>query len=184
MTKHEYVFIAISVILGLALSRLLNAVAGIIRAHERVTYHWSTALWGVVVMLFILQMWWVGWELREIAEWTIIDFFVLVIGAIFVYGSAELALPTEDYDISDDTELDFIHHSRTFGRFSALSMLGYFCVGPYVNITMFGNPVMLSFLFPIVGGVLMLAVALKPKWFEVLSVLFAIYAASILYLTA
>ena len=36
MTQHEYVFIAISVILGLALTRLLNSVAGLIRAHKRV----------------------------------------------------------------------------------------------------------------------------------------------------
>jgi hypothetical protein len=135
-------------------------------------------------MLFILQMWWVGWALREVSDWSIIDFFMLVIGAIFVYGSAELALPTEDYDISDDTELVFLDHSRTFGRLSALSMLGYFCVGPYVNIRMFGNPVFLSFLFPIIGSVLMLLVAFRPKWFQGLTVAFAMYAAVILFLTA
>ena len=40
-----------------------------------------------------------------------VDFFVLVLGAIFVYGSAELALPMEDYDIADNSELDFKLHS-------------------------------------------------------------------------
>jgi hypothetical protein len=184
MTKHEYVFIAISIILGLALTRLLNSAAGLIRAHRRVTFHWATTLWSAIVMLFILQMWWVGWELREVSDWSIIDFFVLVIGAIFVYGSAELALPTEDYDISDDTELVFIDHSRTFGRLSALSMLGYFCVGPYVNITMFGNPLFLSFLFPVIGALLMLAIAFRPRWFEAVTIIFALYAATILFLTA
>jgi hypothetical protein len=184
MTQHEYVFIAISIILGLALTRLLNSVAGLIRAHRRVTFHWATALWGVVIMLFILQLWWVGWELRAVTEWSIVDFFVLVIGAIFVYGAAELALPTEDYDISSDTELVFLTHSRTFGRLSALSMLGYLSIGPYVNITMFGNPPLLSILFPAVGGSLMLLIALRPAWFEFLSVVFAIYAILILLLTA
>jgi hypothetical protein len=184
MTQHEYVFIAISVILGLALTRLLNSVAGLIRAHKRVTFHWATALWGVVIMLFILQLWWVGWELRSVTEWTIIDFFVLVIGSIFVYGAAELALPTEDYDTSSDTELVFLAHSRSFGRLSALSMLGYLCIGPYVNITMFGNPPLLSFLFPVVGGSLMLLIALRPAWFQFLTVVFAAYAILVLYLTA
>jgi uncharacterized membrane protein YfhO len=184
MTQHEYVFIAISVILGLALTRLLNSVAGLIRAHNRVTFHRATALWGAVIMLFILQLWWVGWELRSVAQWTIIDFFALVIGSIFVYGAAELALPTEDYDISNDAELVFLTHSRSFGRLSALSMLGYFCIGPYVNIKMFGNPPLLSYLFPVIGGILMLLVALKPTRFEVLSVAFAGYAILILYLTA
>jgi len=184
MTQHEYVFIAISIILGLALTRLLHSAAGLIRVHTRVTFHWATALWSVVVMLFILQLWWVGWELRSVTDWTIIDFFVLVIGSIFIYGAAELALPTEDYDISDNSELVFLDHSRSFGRLSALSMLGYFCIGPYVNITMFNHSPMLSFVFPAIGGSLMLLIALKRTWFEFLSVVFAAYAVLVLFLTA
>ena len=184
MTQHEYVFIAVSIILGLAITRLLGCVAGLVRAHGRVTFHWATALWGGSVMLFILQLWWVGWELRSFSEWTVLDFFALVIGAIFVYGAAELSLPTEDYDISDDSELDFIAHSHSLGRVSAASMLGYFCVGPYVNIMLFGNPPMPSIGIPLFGGLLMLLVIFKPAWFKILSVLFASYAMTILFLTA
>lgn len=184
MTQHEYIFIAISIVLGLAIARLLHSVAGLVRVHRRVTYHWATTVWGVCVLLYILQLWWVGWELRSVADWSIIDFFVLVIGSIFVYGAAELALPMEDYDISDNDELDFLAHSRSLGRVSALSMLGYFCVGPYVNITMFGNPLLPSLVIPIIGGVVILSIILKPAWFKVLSVVFAGYTMLILFLTA
>lgn len=184
MTQNEYVFTTISVILGLSITRLLNSIAGLIRAHKRVTFHWATALWGASVMLFILQLWWVGWELRTAPEWTIIDFFVLVTGAIFIYGAAELALPTEDYDISDNDELDFLGHSRSLGRLSALSMLGYFCVGPYVNLTLFNNSPLASIGFPLIGGFLILFIVFKPAWFKTLSVLFGLYAILILYLTA
>lgn len=184
MTQHEYVFIAVSVILGLAITRLLSSVAGLIRAHKRVTFHWATALWAASIMLFILQLWWVGWELRAFSNWEIFDFFTLVIGAIFVYGAAELSLPTEDYDITDDSELDFLAHSHSFGRISAASMLGYFCVGPHVNISLFSNPVLPSIVIPLLGVLLMLLVVLKPAWFKILSVAFAAYAALILYLTA
>jgi hypothetical protein len=184
MTQHEYIFIAISIILGLAITRLLHTVALLVRAHNRVTYHWATALWGTSIMIYILQLWWVGWELRNYSEWAITDFFVLVIGSIFVYGAADLALPSEDYDVTADDELDFLAHSRTLGRVSALSMLGYFCVGPWVNMTMFGHPTLPSLGFPIFGGILMLLVILKPKWFKSLSVVFACYTILILYLTA
>ncbi len=184
MTQHEYVFIAVSVILGLAITRLLSSAAGLIRAHKRVTFHWATALWAGCVMLFILQLWWVGWELRTYSQWTVFDFFALVIGAIFVYGAAELSLPTEDYDIADDSELDFIAHSHSLGRVSAASMLGYFCVGPHVNITLFSNPVLPSVAIPLFGALLMLLAILKPMWFKGLSVVFASYAIIILYLTA
>ena len=184
MTQHEYVFVAISIILGLAITRLLSSVAALVRAHKHLTFHWATALWAASVMLFILQLWWVGWELREFSDWAFIDFFIVVIGSIFLYGAAELALPSEDYDITDDSELDFLAHSRSLGRVSALSMLGYFCVGPYVNITLFGTPALLSIVFPVIGGSLMLLIALKPAWFKFLSVISFFYAIIILYLTA
>ncbi len=107
-----------------------------------------------------------------------------MIGAIFVYGAAELALPTEDYDVTDDTELDFLVHSRSLGRVSAMSMLGYFAVGPYVNLTMFDHPPLPSFAFPIVGGSLMVLMLLRPPWFKWLSAVFTGYTILILYLTA
>lgn len=184
VTQHEYIFIAISVVLGLAMARLLHTAALLVRAHNRVDYHWSTALWGTCIFIYILQLWWVGWELRLVEEWSIVDFFALVIGAIFVYGAAELALPTEDFDMTDNTELDFLAHSRTLGRVSAMSMLGYFAVGPYVNLTMFKNPPIPSYGFPIIGGLIMLGMILKPAWFRALSVLFTVYTFIVLYLTA
>jgi hypothetical protein len=184
MTQHEYIFIAISIVLGLAMARLLHTAALLVRAHNRLDFHWATALWGGCIFLYILQLWWVGWELRLVADWSIIDFFALVLGAIFVYGAAELALPTEDYDISDDTELDFLEHSRSLGRVSAMSMLGYFAVGPYVNMTMFNNPPLASFGFPAIGISLMALMILKPEWFKWLSVTFTGYTVLILVLTA
>ena len=184
MTQHEYIFIAISIILGLAMARLLHTAALLVRAHARVTFHWATTLWGVCIFIYILQLWWVGWELRLVTDWSIFDFFALVIGSIFVYGAAELALPIEDYDISDDTELDFLSHSRSLGRVSAASMLGYFAVGPYVNLTMFENPPLPSYGFPILGGSLMLLIIFMPRWFQGLSLVFTAYTTLILFLTA
>ena len=57
MTQHEYVFVAISIVLGLAITRLLNASVSLIRAHRRVAFHWSTALWAFCIMLYVLQLW-------------------------------------------------------------------------------------------------------------------------------
>ncbi len=89
MTQHEYVFVAISIILGLAITRLLSSVAELIHTRKQVTFHWATALWGASILLFILQLWWVGWELSAVRDWTIIDFFILVASSIFVYGAAD-----------------------------------------------------------------------------------------------
>ena len=184
MTQHEYIFIAISIVLGLAMARLLHSAALLVRAYNRVSFHWSTTLWGLCIFIYILQLWWVGWGLRLVTDWSFIDFLALVIGSIFIFGAAELALPTEDYDISDDTELDFLTHSRTFGRVSAASMFGYFAVGPYVNVTMFGNPLLPSLILPAIGMILTGLMIAIPLFFSTLALVFAAYSALILSLTA
>lgn len=184
MTQHEYVFVTISIILGLAITRLLSEAAGLIRAKDRIKFHWATALWATCIMIFILQLWWVGWELNNYSDWSIVDFFVLVAGAVFIYGASELALPVEDYDVASDSELDFLNHSQTLGRASALSMLGYFAVGPYVNIQLFENPPLAAVIVASIGAAQMAVIVLKPTWFRAMVVVFAVYAVGVLYLTA
>ena len=128
---------------------------------------------------------------RNLAHYRELRFSVLIdiilgpgLGLGRVIGAAEPFLPSEDYDISDDSELDFLAHSQSFGRLSAVAMLVYFCIGPYVNMTLFNNPPLASFFFPVAGMVLMLLTALQPKWFKGLSIVFTAYTLLILFLTA
>jgi len=179
MTQHEYVFVAVSIILGLAITRLLHTVAMLIRAQSRVTFHWSSATYGLSVLSYILQLWWVGWGLREMPIWGFSDFLVLVVGSICIYGAAEMALPVPDED-----ELDMLRHSQTLGRLSALSMLVYFAIGPYVNLVMYNTPTVPAIALPLVGALLMILVITMPRRFKAVSVAFALYSVLILYLTA
>ena len=65
-----------------------------------------------------------------------------------------------------------------------MSMLGYFAVGPYVNMTMLGNAALASYGFPALGGILVALMIIRPQWFRSLSVVFTAYTILILYLTA
>lgn len=178
MTQHEYIFIAVSIILGLAITRLLHTMAMITRAHDRVIFHWSSAIWAFSILLYILQLWWVGWGLRVIEQWTFQDFIVLVFGSASLYGAAEMALTSPE-----EGAIDMLKVSQQLGRLSALSMLLYFLVGPYVNIVMYKNAVLPSIAIPVVGIVLMLLVIIRPARFPVWSVLFAAYSVCVLWLT-
>ena len=178
MTHHEYIFIAVSIILGLAITRLLHSMAVLTRAHRRVVFHWSSVVWAFSILLYILQLWWVGWGLREIEEWKFIDFIVLVFGSSCIYGAAEMALPSPE-----DGSLDMLYESQHLGRLSALSMLLYFLVGPYVNIFMYNNNILPSIVVPSAGILLMLLVIVLPKRFNLWSLLFALYSFMVLLLT-
>jgi hypothetical protein len=178
MTQHEYIFIAVSIILGLAITRLLHTMALLTRAHRRVVFHWSSAIWAFSIMLYILQLWWVGWGLRTIVEWTFLDFIVLVFGSSCIYGAAEMALSAPE-----DNTVDMLYESQHLGRLSAFSMLLYFLVGPYVNIFMYQNAILPSITVPSIGIVLMVLVIVLPERFKLWSVLFALYSLSIIALT-
>jgi hypothetical protein len=178
MTQHEYIFIAVSIILGLAITRLLRTMAMLTRAHSRVIFHWSSAIWAFSIMLYILQLWWIGWGLRAIEQWTFLDFIVLVFGSSSLYGTAEMALSAPE-----DSTLDMLQESQHLGRLSALSMLLYFLVGPYVNIIMYKSAILPSIAVPSLGILLMVLVIAFPQRFKLWSVLFAIYSLSVIALT-
>lgn len=178
MTQHEYIFIAVSIILGLAMTRLLHTMAMITRAYTRVIFHWSSILWAFSIFLYILQLWWVGWGLRTIEEWTFLDFLVLVFGSASLYGAAEMALSAPE-----DGPLDMLSISQNFGRLSALSMLLYFLVGPYVNIVMYQNAILPSIAVPALGIILMVLVMAFPSRFSLWSTLFSLYSMTVLFLT-
>ncbi len=178
MTQHEYIFIAVSIILGLAITRLLHTAAMITRAHSRVIFHWSSAIWTGSIMLYILQLWWVGWGLRTIEQWTFPDFIILVFGSSCIYGAAEMALTAPE-----EGTVDMLKESQQLGRLSALSMLLYFLVGPYVNIVMYNNAILPSIAVPTIGIVLMLLVITIPSNFKLWSVLFSFYSLAVLALT-
>jgi hypothetical protein len=131
-------------------------------------------------MSYSLQLCWVGWELNSVTEWTFRDYVVLTIGSILVYGAAEMAMPVPE----GDNQLDFLAHSQGLGRLSALSMLLYFAVGPYVNIMMFGNDLLASLAVPAAGIILMGMIIALPKIFPILTVLFTLYTFWILQITA
>ncbi len=178
MTQHEYIFVTVSIVLGLAMTRILNVVGDLTRHHRQVKFHWSTAIWGMSIMIFILQLWWMGWGLRDFSGWTFRHFVVLIFASICIYGAAEMAFPD-----SEDGSYDMLLHSQSQGRLSALAMLAYFLIGPYVNIVMFSNPVSLSIAVPSVGILLMILVMAIPRWFQILSVFFAAYSLLLLYVT-
>ena len=178
MTQHEYIFIAVSIILGLAITRLLNIAAMITRAHSRVIFHWSSALWMCSIMLYILQLWWIGWGLRVIENWTFLDFIVLMFSSACIYGAAEMALTAPEKGA-----VDMLKDSQELGRLSALFMLLYFLVGPYVNILMYDNAVLPSLVVPFVGIVLMVLVITLPARFKLWSLLFSIYSLCVLIVT-
>ena len=178
MTQHEYIFIAVSIILGLAITRLLHNAAMLIRAKDKISFHWSSAIWAFSIMLYILQLWWVGWGLRVIEQCQFIDFIILFFGCSCLYGAAEMALSEPG-----EGRLYMLDESQQFGRLSALSMVLYFLTWAHGNWFLYDHAILQSLILPSIGILLMIFVISMPKQFQLWSALFLIYSVSMLVLT-
>jgi hypothetical protein len=77
MTLFEYLAVAVSIVLGLAAARLMDALPHILVRDRR---YWIHAAIACVCLGNIGNSWWVMWSLRTVPEWTSVGFF-LVLGA-------------------------------------------------------------------------------------------------------
>ena len=85
--------------------------------------------------------------------------------------------------VPEEGTVDMLKESQQLGRLSALSMLFYFLVGPYVNIAMYDNEILPSIAVPAVGILLMALVIVIPARFKLWSVLFSLYSVGVLFVT-
>ena len=130
------------------------------------------------MLTFILQLWWIGWGLRNFELWQFTHFLILIFGSINIYFAAEMALPN-----TEDQPIDMLEYSQGPGRVSAYAMMVYFFIGPYVNIAMLDNPVWPSLLVPLIGVGLVGTYVVKPILFKPVSVVFYAYSTLVLVLT-
>jgi len=70
MTPFEYLSVLVSIIIGLALTRLLSGAARLIQLRRRVRPHAITLGWMAFLFLANIQIWWVAFERREESQWS------------------------------------------------------------------------------------------------------------------
>jgi hypothetical protein len=117
----DYLFVLVSIIIGLGISRVLTGVAGVIVHHRRVRLYW---VWVVAVLLVFLahvQLWWGTFSVGEaVAKGSFHDFMLFLLSPIALYLSAAVIIP----DFEDDEVVDlreyYLENHRGFFVFLAL----------------------------------------------------------------
>jgi hypothetical protein len=120
MDAFGYLSVLLSIILGLAITQLLQGVRGIALARGRVRLYWpSLALAGLLFVVFV-QSWWAMFELRNHQGWTFPQFFVVIVHTVLLYLQSALVFP----DFTPD-ELDLRTHYFAQSRlFFSVAVLG------------------------------------------------------------
>lgn len=95
MGIFEYILIFVSIVLGLAVTHLMQGVAAIVQHPGRVRVWWVHLVWVAYLMLSTIFWWWSEFRLRNVSTWTF-ELYVLVLGYAFIlYLEAALLFPKD-----------------------------------------------------------------------------------------
>ena len=93
MTEFGYLSVLLSIILGLAITQVLQGWRARMIYRTRVRPFWPTEVWSLLILLISTQMWWAMFELRDRHDWTYGQFGALLGQTIFVYLASALIYP-------------------------------------------------------------------------------------------
>lgn len=123
MDAFSYLSVLISIILGLAVTQVLQGFRGLMLARSRVRAYWPALVWAVLVLVLCVQVWWAMFDLsqRPAARWTFLDFSLVLLQTVPLYLLAGLVLPDVDVERGLDLREHYYAHHRWF--FSMLVLL-------------------------------------------------------------
>ena len=119
MDAFSYLSVLISIILGLAITEVLQGLRGLVIARARVRMYWPSVAWAVLTMLVSVQSWWAMFGMRHLESWSFVQFAVVLVQVIATYMLAALVLP----DFEGDHTIDLrTHYFRQVRWFSAIAV--------------------------------------------------------------
>lgn len=100
METFEFLLITMSIVVGLGIAEILNAVARILRGE--LTAGWLHSLWMTAILISLLQNLWVAWEYQGRADWTFLHLLVLTAPRLLLFVLAAVLNPPPDTEVPLD----------------------------------------------------------------------------------
>ena len=100
MQMFEYVIVLISIVIGLALTHLMQGIAALIQNPSRARIWWVHLVWVAYMIVSILFWWWWEFHLQQIKTWTFAIYLFVIFYAFYLYLICAVLFPLrlEGYD--------------------------------------------------------------------------------------
>jgi len=100
MGLFEYVIVLTSIVIGLALTHLMQGIARLVQHPGRVRIWWVHLVWVAHMLLTTVFWWWWEFRLHTIKAWTFGLYAFFVAYAFFIYLICAVLFPHDlgDYD--------------------------------------------------------------------------------------
>ena len=119
MTLFEYLTAAVSIVLALAVVRLVEGLRPAFDSERRYWVHWG---WVVGKIVSCLSFWWNLWAGREGVDWNFPLFAFVFVGPIILYMQASVLVPQNPANVPSWHE-HFLSTHRSFYFANALLLL-------------------------------------------------------------
>jgi hypothetical protein len=93
MQMFEYVIVLISIVIGLALTHLMQRIAGVIQHPGRARVWWVHLVWVAYMFLSVVFWWWWEFQLQHIQTWTFGIYLFVVFYAFYLYLICAMLFP-------------------------------------------------------------------------------------------
>jgi hypothetical protein len=170
MDAFSYLSVLLSIILGLAITQVLQGIRGLLLARGRVTLYWPTLVWSGVVLVIAAQSWWASFGLASHRDWTFAGFGMLLVQTTLLYMLAALVLP--DFPSGEPVDLRQHYFRESRASFVILvAMLGASLLKDYTIDGHLPARENLGFHLAFAAIGLVAAVSRRPRVHEALAVL-------------
>ena len=114
MDAFSYLAVLFSVVLGLALTQILQGLRTLMLARNRVQIYWPQLVWAALLSLIVAQDWWSMFGMRFVHDWTFAMYAIVLLQVTLIYMTAALALPEIERDGTVDMRKSYFEHARWF----------------------------------------------------------------------
>ncbi|MDH4126775.1 MAG: hypothetical protein OEW64_15225 [Gammaproteobacteria bacterium] len=112
MTHFEFLTVAISFVLGLAVTVLLTSLLTAFRARRTTRMHWLPLTWACYILVIQFDVWWEVYGLVSMQSWTAGAFVLLLLIALLLFLAGGLVLPVRSADYPSDFDEYFQQDGR------------------------------------------------------------------------
>jgi hypothetical protein len=114
MDEFSFLSVLLSVILGLAITQILQGFRGLVLSRTRIQIYWPVIGWAVFVLLVCFQNWWSMFGMRNRHDWAFQQFAMVLLQTILIYMVAGLVFPDFVGEAIVDLKESFYAHRRWF----------------------------------------------------------------------
>jgi hypothetical protein len=125
MDFFNYVMVLASVIVGLAVTHLLQGIARLIQDPDRPKLYWVHLLWVLLMFLNALFFWWWEFGLSEVGRWTFELYLFTIFFAVVLYLICAVLMPSRIGGYTDYRAYFFSRRRWLLGLVLLFSILDF-----------------------------------------------------------